>query len=68
MIIATIELKWNEFRQNILNQRNKRRNDQLSRVNSIRERSIKLLQQRYGYTKEKADSELKKHYSKTWLG
>lgn len=68
MIIATIELKWNEFRQNILNRRNKRRNDQLNRVNSVRERSIKLLQQRYGYTKEKATSELKKHYSKTWLG
>jgi hypothetical protein len=68
MIIAVIELKWDEFRQKVINWRKKRRNDQLLKVNSLRDRSISILQKRYGYTKEEAASELKKHYSKAWLG
>ncbi|HEX6269857.1 MAG TPA: hypothetical protein VFZ43_06450 [Anaerolineales bacterium] len=63
-----LETKWDEFRRKVLNWRNKHRNDQLIKVNSAQERSIRILQKRYGYTREKATSELKKHYSKAWLG
>ena len=68
MIIAVIELKWDEFHRNVLNWQDKRRNDQLIKVNRVQERSIRILQQRYGYTKEQAASELNKHYSRAWLG
>lgn len=60
--------KWEEFRRNVLNWRNKRRNDQLSKVNLVQERSISILQRRYGYTREQAISELNKHYPGAWLG
>ena len=63
-----IENKWVEFRRNVLNWWNKRRNDQFIKVNSVRERSISLLQKRYGYTREKATSELDEHYPRAWLG
>ena len=68
MIIPNIELEWAAFRQKIFNWRNKRRNDRLIKVNAADERSISLLQKRYGYTREKATTELNKHYSKAWLG
>jgi len=68
MRIAVIELKWDDFRRKVLNWWQKRRNDQLIKANSVHERSIRILQNRYGYTREKAASELKKHYSKAWLG
>jgi len=68
MTIAVIELKWDEFRRKVLNWRNKHRNNQLIEVNSIQERSISILQKRYGYTKEEAAAELNKHYSKARLG
>jgi hypothetical protein len=67
MIIADIQLRWIEFLQYILNRRSKRRGSQFTRVNLVRERSISLLQIRYGYTKEKATSELNKYYSKARL-
>jgi hypothetical protein len=65
---ADIESKWDEFRRNVLHWRNKRRNDQIIKFNSMHERSISILQKRYGYTKEQATSELIKHYPKAWLG
>ena len=68
MIIAAIQLKWNEFRRNVLNWWNKGRNDQLIRANSMQERSISILQKRYGYTREEAASQLNKHYSRARLG
>ena len=68
MIIAVIELKWGKFHQNILNWWNKRRNDQPIKVDLARERSISILQKRYGYTREEATSQLNKHYSRAWLG
>jgi hypothetical protein len=68
MTIAVIELKWDEFRRKVLNWRNKHRNNQLIKVNSIQERSISILQKRYGYTKEEAASQLNKHYSRARLG
>lgn len=57
-----------EFRQKIINWQNKRQNDQLIKFNRVHERSISILQKRYGYTKEKATSELIKHYPNAWLG
>ena len=68
MISAVIELKWDAFRQKIHNWQNKRRNDQLIKVTRVQERSIRILQKRYGYTREKATSELNKHYLKARLG
>jgi len=63
-----LESKWDEFRRKVLSWRQKRRNDQLFKVNSRNERSINILQKRYGYTREKAIDELNKHYSSAWLG
>jgi len=68
MTIAGVDLKWFQFRQKIINWQNRHRNGQLARVDRARERSIRILQNRYGYTKEQATSELNKHYSKAWLG
>ena len=62
------ETKWNEFRWKVFNWRSKRRKEQLIKANSVHERSIRILQNRYGYTKEQATDELNKHYSKAWLG
>jgi hypothetical protein len=68
MKIPVIESNWDEFRRNVLTWWQKPRNDQLIKANSVRERSIRILQNRYGYTQDQATSELDKHYSKTWLG
>ena len=68
MIIAAIQLKWGEFRGNVLYWWNKGRNDQLIKANSMQERSISILQKRYGYTREEAASQLNKHYSRARLG
>jgi hypothetical protein len=68
MMIAVIKLKWNKFRQKLLNGWNSRRNDQFIKVNSVRERSISILQKRYGYTREEATYQLDNHYPKAWLG
>jgi hypothetical protein len=68
MKIPGIESNWGEFRRRVLTWWQKPRNDQLIKENSVRERSIRLLQKRYGYTREQAISELEKHYSKAWLG
>ena len=68
MIIAGIELTLGEFRRNVLNERNKHRNDQTVKVNSVRERSLSILQKRYGYNREQAIYQLDKYYSRAWLG
>jgi len=68
MKTPVIESNWDEFRRKVLTWWQKPRNDQLLKANSVRERSIRILQNRYGYTKDQATSELDKHYSKTWLG
>ena len=56
-----------EIRQKITNWQEKRRDDQLIKFNRVHERSISILQKRYGYTREEAASQLDKHYSKTRL-
>jgi len=68
MKIPVIESNWDEFRRKVLTWWQKPRNDQLIKANSVRERSIRILQKRYGYTREQAISELKKHYSGARLG
>ena len=68
MVSTVIKLKWDEVHRNVLNWWNKRRNDRLSKVNSVNERAISILQKRYGYTREAAASELNKHYPRAWLG
>jgi len=68
MTIAVIKLKWDGFRQRLLNGYNKRSKDQFIKVNSVRERSISILQKRYGYTREQATSQLDTHYPRAWLG
>jgi hypothetical protein len=61
-------IKWDEFLGKVLTWRNKRLDDRLMKVNKVRERSITILQKRYGYTREKPTDELNTHYSGTWLG
>lgn len=68
MKIAVAELKWFQFRERMLDWRKKRHEDQLVRIERAEERSVRILQKRYGYTKEQATSELRKHYSKARLG
>ena len=62
------ETKQDEFRWKVFNWWNKRRSDQFIKVNGVRERSIGILQKRYGYTREEATYQLDEHYSKAWLG
>lgn len=62
-----LESKWDGFPWKFLNWRNKRRDD-LLKVNSVRERSISILQKRYGYSREEATYQLDKYYSRAWLG
>ena len=68
MTTARINLKWFQFRQRILQWQNRHRSDQNARVDHARERSISILQKRYGYDREKAISELDRYYSKARLG
>jgi hypothetical protein len=68
MKIAVTDLKWFQFRQRLTNWREKRYEHQLAMVERAEERSVRILQKRYGYTKEQATSELRKHYSKARLG
>jgi hypothetical protein len=68
MTSAVNKLKWDEFYRNVFGWWNKRRKDQSNKVDRAYERSISILQKRYGYTKEQATSELIKHYPKAWLG
>ena len=68
MMSTVNKFNWNGFHRNIFNWWNKRRNDELTKVDRARERSIIILQKRYGYTKEEAASQLNKHYSRAFLG
>ncbi len=63
-----IEFKWKVFPNKIRAWWQKRSDEQLLRMNRQKERSISILQKRYGYTKEKAAFEFTKHYSKARLG
>jgi len=67
MKIAVAELKWFQFRLRIIDWKKKRNEAQLAKVELAEQRSVRILQKRYGYTKEQATSELRKHYSKARL-
>jgi hypothetical protein len=67
MMSAVNKSKWDEFYRNIFYWWNKRRSDQATKVDGAYERSISILQKRYGYTREEAASQLDKHYSKARL-
>ena len=56
-------VNWKKIRK----WRKKRRDNQITKANSKREQSIGILRKRYGYTKEKAASELDEHYPKAKL-
>ena len=66
--MPSIGSRWDGFRQQVLNWSNQRRSSQFMKVNSVRERSISILQKRYGYTREQAIYQLDKHYPRAWLG
>ena len=68
MKAASAPLKWFQFRQRFIDWREKRHNDQLATLDHVEERSIRIVQKRYGYTKEQAAIEFDKHYSKVRLG
>lgn len=68
MKTTTTELKWFQFPQRIIDWRRKHHEDQLAILDRAEERSISILQKRYGYTKEQATYQLRKYYSKAWLG
>jgi hypothetical protein len=63
MIKGFVEVNWKKIRK----WRKKRRDNQITKANSKREQSIGILRKRYGYTKEKAASELDEHYPKARL-
>ena len=67
MINDVIESRSKKLPSKIRNWWEKRSADQLAKANSKRELFIGILQKRYGYTKEKATSELDEHYPKARL-
>jgi uncharacterized protein YjbJ (UPF0337 family) len=67
MTNETLEMKWKVFSGKIDRWWNKRIDEHSIRINAKREQSIGILQKRYGYTREKAASEFKKHYSNAIL-
>lgn len=68
MKTAVAELKWFQFRERMIDWRKKRDELHLAAVERSEERSVRILQKRYGYTREQATTELRKHYSKARLG
>jgi len=63
MIKDFAEVNWKKIRK----WREKRKDNQITKADSKREQSIGILRKRYGYTKEKATSELDEHYPKAKL-
>ena len=68
MKTASAQFKWFQFRERYLDWRKKRHEAELATLDHAAERSISILQKRYGYTREQASIELRKHYAKAWLG
>jgi hypothetical protein len=68
MTTARDDLKWFQFRRRILHWQNRYHSNQSAAVDHARERSINILQKRYGYNRDEAILELDRHYSKAHLG
>jgi hypothetical protein len=56
------ELKWFQFRERIIAWQKKQAEEQLVAVDPGEERSISILQKRYGFTREQAIYQLRKYY------
>jgi len=67
MINDVLEAKWKEISTIIRSWRDKLIDNQLALNTGQREQFVGILQERYGYSKEKALSELNQHYSKVIL-
>lgn len=63
-----IGVNWKIFPDKIRAWWQKRSEEQFLKMNSQQEQSISILQKRYGYTREHAAVEFKKHYSNARLG
>lgn len=67
MKTVVTELKWFQFRKRVIDWQEKRDEDRLATVNTGEERSISILQKRYGFTREQAIYQLRTYYSKARL-
>jgi hypothetical protein len=67
MKLVEIELKWFQFRERFIDWQKQQQQDQLDAVERSEDRSVSILQKRYGYTRSQARDELHKHYSKARL-
>ena len=65
MKTVVAEFKWFQFRERIIAWQKKLAEDQLVTVDPGEERSVVILQKRYGFTREQAIYQLRKYYSKT---
>ena len=68
MTIVVVDGKLKNFFSEIRTRLDKRSDNQLSRDSIKREQFVRILQERYGYTKEKAEAEMNAHYSEIILG
>ena len=68
MTIEIVEGKWENFFSEIRTHLDKRSDNQLSRDSIKRKEFVGILQERYGYTQEKAEAEMSAHYSEIILG
>ena len=67
MIDDTIKENWNAYLRKIRKSWNRRSANQLIMVNKRHERYKGILRKRYGYSEEKATSELSNNYAKVKL-
>lgn len=64
---AVPELKWFQFRERMIDRQKKHAEDQLVTVEPGEERSISILQTRYGLTRAQAIYQLRQYYPKARL-
>lgn len=67
MKTSVTELKWFQFRERIIDWQKKHVEDQPVTATPGEERSISILQKRYGFTREQAIYQLRRYYSKARL-
>ncbi len=67
MKTVVAELKWFQFRERIIDWQKKHAEEQLAAVAPGEERSIGILQKRYGLTREQAIHQFRRYYSKARL-
>ncbi|PKN94713.1 MAG: hypothetical protein CVU44_02575 [Chloroflexi bacterium HGW-Chloroflexi-6] len=63
MMIGVVKEKWENFFGEVRTRLDKRSDDQLTRDGIKRKEFVGILQERYGYTQEKAEAEMSAHYS-----